>query len=106
MKKINLAEMASIVRSKNAGPFLLTLDVIFKDRDAFYIAKDSKILTKETIAGLYDVSIENVISVYFFEPAHAWKATIVRPVPSGSFGDADVYGAQQHEPLFQIAFPS
>ena len=30
-----IAELSTIVRSKNAGPFRLTLDVVFRDAETF-----------------------------------------------------------------------
>ena len=33
------------------------------------------------------------------------KITYLRDVPSGTVGDRDVYGAQQHAPLMDIDIP-
>ncbi|MBC7294459.1 MAG: DUF4387 family protein, partial [Thermoleophilia bacterium] len=33
------------------------------------------------------------------------KITLVRPLPSGSVGDTDIYGAQQHAPLLGLLVP-
>ena len=54
------------------------------------------------IAKLYDISLEDVVSVINYDQAKAIKATIVRPYPSGAVGESDVYGAQQHAPLLDI----
>jgi hypothetical protein len=42
------------------------------------------------------------MNVIYFDPAKAVKITIVRPIPSGSLGETDVYGAQQHSPLIKL----
>ncbi|TEB05458.1 hypothetical protein Psch_02499 [Pelotomaculum schinkii] len=105
MKKINITELASVVRSKNSGPYELTFDIIFKDRAAFEQARRSGVFTKELIAGLYNIDIDKVIGVVEFEAANAIKATIVRPVVSGALGETDVYGAQQNAPLLSIEVP-
>jgi hypothetical protein len=40
-----------------------------------------------------------------FEPALAIKFTIFRTIPSGSPGDADIFGSQQYGPLLSVAVP-
>ncbi|MFC0470122.1 DUF4387 domain-containing protein [Halalkalibacter kiskunsagensis] len=102
IKKIT--EIASVIRSKNAGPYELTLDIIFKSPAIFQQVKESKVITKELIASLYHIPVKQVISVVEFEPAYAVKATIVRPRVAGSLGESDVYGAQQHGPLLTLEF--
>jgi len=97
-----LGEIADIVRSKTAGPFELTLDVIFPDCASFEMVRKSGALSRDRIAMAYGVAPDDVISTHFFEPAWAFKATLVRPISSGSVGDTDVYGAQQHAPLMGL----
>ena len=94
---MKLRELATVIRSKNAGPFELTLDVMFPDEDAFERAK--RTLTKELIERLYE---REVLSVYWYAPALAFKATVPRTVSAGAPGDTDVFGAQQHAPLLDI----
>ena len=101
MKQIPLIDLANVIRSKNAGPFLLTLDVFFCDETFYWYAHNSGKLSKKNIAELYQVDEDQIVSVHFFKQALGWKATLIRPVSSGSFGDSDVYGAQQHAPLLE-----
>ena len=42
----------AIVRSKDAGPFRFTLDVIFNDRNQFEAMKDSGIWNREYLSKL------------------------------------------------------
>ena len=98
----SLHELATIVRSKNAGPFVLSLDVFFRDDDGYALAKTSAELTREGIAKAYQLHPEEVLSVVFFDAARAFKATLARRVSSGTVGDSDVFGAQQHAPLLDI----
>ena len=97
-----LIELAAVIRSKNAGPFELTLDVIFRDRSAFEQALDGGQLTAAAIARAYQLPPERVLSLVWFEPALAFKATLRREVCSGAVGDSDVFGAQQHAPLLEL----
>ncbi len=97
-----LKDVASVIRSKNSGPYELTLDVIFSDTDTFEAFCKKKIFTASLIAELYRIPKEHVLSIVEFPPAMAVKATIVRPMASGSLGERDVYGAQQHVPLMDL----
>ncbi len=102
---MKLGDLAQIVRSKNAGPFELTFDLIFPDPETFRRVRNSGVITKELVARLYGLPSEHVLHLVFVPAARAIKATIVRPVPSGSVGDTDVYGAQQHAPWLDVEVP-
>ncbi len=102
MAKHKITDLVTVLRSKNAGPYELTFDFIFKDFSTYEQVKKSKAINKELIASLYNIELDQVISVIHFDPAKAVKATIVRPTSSGALGERDVYGAQQHAPLLQI----
>ena len=99
-----LRDLAKVIRSKNAGALLISLDVIFYDEETYKRVLDSGALSPRTIAPLYKVS-DNEVAVIPFDVALAIKITIPRPVPAGSPGDADIYGAQQHAPLMEIVIP-
>lgn len=102
--KIQLKDIANVIRSKNAGPFELTLDVLLKDDEMFQRLRDANVINKATIARLYKIPEEDVLSIVYFPNAKAIKATIVRPLSSGALGERDVYGAQQHAPLVNFTF--
>lgn len=101
---MTLTDMAKIIRSKNAGPYLLTLDVLFSDRERFETFKSSGIMTKEKAAQIYGITVGDIQSIIFFDPACALKITINRPIVSGGHRDGDIYGAQQHIPLMNWEF--
>jgi hypothetical protein len=105
MQRRTLGQIAQVIRSKNAGPFELTLDVMFEQREVYERVKRAGVLTAERIAEIYRVPRSNVLSTHFFDPACAFKATLVRPVASGTVGDSDVFGAQQHAPLLDLEVP-
>lgn len=99
---VRLADLATQVRSKNAGPTALTLDLFFDDRESYERAKDSDALTLDSIASLYDVPRENVLGIYELDRIQAIKVSIARPVTAGDVGDVDVYGTQQHVPFLEL----
>lgn len=102
--KIALMDAARVIRSKNSGPFELTLDILFKDALTYRLFRDRSIIDVSLIAKLYGVDETEVLSVVWFEPANAVKATLRRRLPSGSPGDTDIYGAQQHGPLLDLSW--
>ena len=102
--QVRLRDVASVIRSKNAGPFELTLDVLLKDDETFEKLKNADVINTKSIAQLYRIPEENVIGIVYFPNARAIKATIVRPLASGAMGERDVYGAQQHGPLVNFTF--
>ena len=102
--KYVLKDIANVIRSKNAGPFELTLDVLLKDEEMFEKLKAANVINKAAIAKLYQIPETDVLSIVYFPNAKAIKATIVRPLASGALGERDVYGAQQHAPLVNFTF--
>ena len=100
--KLRLAEVARVIRSKNAGPYQLTLDILFEEPEVYERVRASQAITAPRIAAIYNLPVADVLSVIYFDPAHAIKMTVKRRLPSGSPGETDVYGAQQHAPLMAL----
>lgn len=98
----NLRDIASVIRSKNSGPYELTFDIIFKEFDMYNKVKAAKAINEKGFAKLYNIPESDIINLVYFDPAKAVKITIVRPIPSGALGETDVYGAQQHSPLMNF----
>ncbi|MCS0497213.1 DUF4387 domain-containing protein [Ancylobacter sp. MQZ15Z-1] len=99
-----LGDLARLIRSKNAGPFTLTFDVMFETDDVYRKVCASKVLTKASFASIYRVPEEEVT---FFEhdAARAIKISIPRPAIQGSRDCGDIYGGQQHGPLVELEIP-
>ena len=98
---MRLESIARVIRSKNAGPCLLTFDLMLPDRAAFTYVAGRAASLRQQVAKRYGRS-ENEVAILPFEPALAVKITLPRDVMSGDIGDRDVYGAQQHAPLLDI----
>jgi hypothetical protein len=99
-----LGELARLIRSKNAGPFELTFDIMFDGKEAFERVRDSKVLTPELIAQIYRLPLKDVR--FFVVPeALAFKASIPRPRFQGDLLDSDTHGGQQYAPLIDIEIP-
>ncbi len=100
-----LRELASTIRSKNAGVDKITFDVIFRVRTNFERVRDSGVLSRDSVAALFGIAPARITEFVVFEPANAIKFTIRRLKPSGSPGEHDVFGAQQYPPLFDVMVP-
>jgi hypothetical protein len=96
-----LWELARLVRSKNAGPFMLTFDIVFADEETYLRVKRSCIINRALFARLYRVPVDEVLFVEH-DQAWAFKASIPRPFASGDPEDGDVFGGQQHGPLVDL----
>jgi len=102
---VYLATIASVIRTKNSGPFEITMDVMFRDESTYQRVVDANVLTREAISSLYDAQGDDILTCMWWEPALAFKATIKRTAPSGSFGDDDVHGSGAHVPLMYLQVP-
>ncbi|TAL81736.1 MAG: DUF4387 domain-containing protein [Candidimonas sp.] len=105
METIKLSSIAAVIRSKNAGPFLLTFDVLFSTYEAYRQVWEGGDFTREKIAGVFGVSPDVVTSIFAVPRGQAIKLTLRRPRAQGSIGESDMYGCQQHAPLlnFQVS---
>ena len=99
-----IADLAVLVRSKNAGPFWLTIDIMFDDEAKYRRVRDSEVITRAGIAKMFGRNPDSIIVVNH-DVALAIKVSFPRPQSSGSKYDSDVYGGQQYAPLLGLAVP-
>jgi hypothetical protein len=102
-----IGEAAKVIRSKNAGPYEITFDIIFNNKETYDHVKSTGLLTTELIAKIYNLSVDDIVYCGFFDQALAFKATIPRmrsgkPVASGGFMEDDVHGSQKYLPLMSL----
>ncbi|KAI1102445.1 hypothetical protein F4804DRAFT_265541 [Jackrogersella minutella] len=105
-----LGDLTKVVRSKNAGPYEITFDLIFESRDTYLKVKESGLLSTKVIAEAYSMTESDIVWCGFFDPAQAFKATIPRVragkrTAAGSFMENDVHGSQQHLALVNLTLP-
>ena len=98
---MKLADIAQVIRSKNAGPRRLTLDVMFATDADYHRVAQSPALTRENIATRYGLSAD-AVTVIPYPVGRAIKIVLARPIMAGDPGDRDVYGAQQHAPMLEV----
>lgn len=101
---VRLGELATVIRSKNAGPFQITIDIMLANLEDYHRVVRSPAFNAEEVARRYRVKTEEVALIPY-ERVYAVKITLPRrwgSRGSGSAGDRDVYGAQQHGPLVDL----
>jgi hypothetical protein len=96
-----IAEATTLVRSKNAGPFWLTIDIMFRDPGQFARAVRSAAMRPESLAALLRVPAHGLI-VAPVAAVNTIKISLPRPVSAGSPRDRDTLGGQQYAPLLGL----
>ena len=99
-----IGDLAVLVRSKNAGPFWMTIDIMFDDEAKYRRVRDSAVIDRAGIAAMFRQKPEDIIVVNH-DAALAVKVSFPRPQSSGSKYDSDVYGGQQYAPLLSLEVP-
>jgi Domain of unknown function (DUF4387) len=98
---VKLCDLATSIKSANAGATQITMDIVFADPAAYRRAVDCGSLTPALIAGLYRVD-EAAVEIYAYDPARTIKITVPRAVLSGGVEERDFDGVQQYIPLLDI----
>ena len=98
---MKLYDKAFVCRSKNAGPFQVTIDLMFTSIEEYKCVLASPNFNVTNIGKLYNVSPDK-IAIKPFERILTIKVVLPRSSSSGSPLDSDVYGSQQHFPLGNI----
>jgi len=96
-----LGDLTTLIRSKNAGAFWLTIDIMFDDAQKLDQVVESGAITTESMSRLFRVDPSDC-KVIVSQPALAIKVSFPRPVPSGSWSDTDMVGGQQYAPLLTL----
>ena len=96
-----LVDLCKVLRSKNAGPLTLTIDVMFENEDNYERVIKSGALNKQDISNFYDIA-EKDVQIIEYKIVNTIKVTFPRKVVSGSIMDTDVYGCQLHRPIADI----
>jgi hypothetical protein len=96
-----LADLAQVIRSKNAGPTQLTIDIFLNDAAAYAQASQSPALSCAAVARRYGLDAA-LVQRHLIPDIHAIKFVLPRRVVAGTPGDGDVYGAQQHVPMLEV----
>lgn len=85
-----VADIATKVRSKNAGPFWLTIDIFCGDPEAYKRLTES--LSTDRVASAFQVPT-NTLKRFDIADLHVIKFSLPRPTIQGDITDRDMHGA-------------
>jgi hypothetical protein len=105
-----LGDISKLLRSKNAGPFEITLDVMFDLETEYRLVKGSELLNTASMAKLFGIAEDDIVWDGFFDQALAYKVTVPRlrngkPAASGGYMENDVHASQQYIGFMNLALP-
>ena len=90
-----LEDVCHQIRSKNAGPFWISVDLFFSDREAFDRYAGVKELQPQHLAPLFGVRPEQV-GCYPVPDLAVLKISYPRRDPQGGMIERDLHGGQQY----------
>jgi hypothetical protein len=97
-RRLTLGELALEVRSKNAGPFWVTIELFMRTGDDYATVADEDFINEDVIARLYALDPAN-IQIFRIPALNVVKISFPRPVAQGSLRDRDIHAGQHHVPL-------
>jgi hypothetical protein len=97
-----LGDLALEVRSKNAGPFWMTLEAFMPDDATYRIAET--LITADVVAELYHVAPHS-LQLFRIPKLRVVKVSFPRPIVQGSLHDRDMHAGQHHVPLANLPIP-
>ncbi|MET8867075.1 DUF4387 domain-containing protein [Nonomuraea sp. NPDC004580] len=97
-RRPTLGDLALEVRSKNAGPFWVTMELFMRDAEGYAIVADEGFINEEVIARLYAL-VPADVRIFRIPALNVVKISFPRPTPQGGPLDRDVHAGQHHVPL-------
>lgn len=96
-----LKDVCRYVRSKNAGPFWVTIDLFFDGPDAYRRHGDDPAISTQALAELYGVKPEEV-KRFKVDTLNVVKISIPRSQPQGGVLERDMHSGQQFVPMLDL----
>jgi len=96
-----ISEVCRHIRSKNAGPFWVTIDLFFDGEENFRRYRDSPALGPELFERLFGINSDLVKRVAV-DRLHVIKISYPRPNPQGWMRERDMHARQQFARLLDI----
>ena len=104
MPETTVQDLAHEVRSKNAGPFWVTMELFMKDAAGYAVVADPGFLDEQRVAELYRVD-GDAVQLFRIPELNVVKISFPRPVSQGSLRDRDMHMGQHHVPLAGLRVP-
>lgn len=103
-RKPTLGELALEVRSKNAGPFWVTMELFMRCAEDYATVADEQFVNEEVIGRLYALD-PAVVQIFRIPALNVVKISFPRQVPQGGLRDRDIHAGQHHVPLAALVPP-
>ncbi len=103
-RKLTLGELALEVRSKNAGPFWITMELFMRTPEDYATVADEDFINEDVVSRLYDLDPADV-QIFRIPSLNVVKISYPRPVAQGSLRDRDIHAGQHHVPLAALVPP-
>lgn len=96
-----LKDVCPEVRSKVAGPFWVTLDLFFDNREAYDRYHDAPGIRPASVAQVYGVD-PALVTVHKVPDLHIVKISYPRPTSQGGVEERDMHSGQQFVYLLDV----
>jgi hypothetical protein len=96
-----LGDVCRHIRSKNAGPFWVTIDVFFDGAEQYRRYRDSPALGPELFARLYGVDA-GAVKRFPVDSLQVIKVSYPRASPQGGVVERDMHCGQQYARLLDV----
>jgi len=96
-----LKDVCRYVRSKNAGPFWVTVDLFFENADDYARYCNHPAIGRETVARLYGVD-PDAVKRFTVDALKVVKISYPRSQPQGGVLERDMHSGQQFVRLLDI----
>ena len=98
---VRLKDVCRYIRSKNAGPFWITIDLFFDGPESYRRYGDDAAIGAEAVARLYGVDPTKVRR-FAVASLSVIKISIPRLLPQGGVLERDMHGGQQFVPMLDV----
>lgn len=96
-----LKEVTRHIRSKNAGPFWVTIDIFFDGQEQFDRYANCRALSANSLAELFKVDVQQVKHIPVAD-LHVLKVSYPRSSPQGGIVERDLHSGQQYVLLLDL----
>jgi hypothetical protein len=96
-----LKDVCRHIRSKNAGPFWITIDLFFDGPDSYRQYHEAACLSADAIGAFYGVD-PHLVRRFDVGNLNVVKYSIPRKQPQGGVFERDMHGGQQYVPLLNF----
>lgn len=96
-----LGDVCRYVRSKNAGPFWVTVDLFFDSPETYDRHHDDPAISAQAIAAIYGIDAA-LVKRFPVKPLSMVKISYPRATPQGGVHERDMHSGQQFVLLLEL----